>query len=498
MRKVKCIELNKIYDSLSQASKDLNLSHGNISRCCTGSLKTVGGYHFEYVDNASDDITKQVDNDCNISSEIDVLREENNLLKRQVKDLQAEIAKLKSDNVEDETDKFEKLKKKYSELVADEGYKEESYSANDTIEKIITEQQAEYLQQEESFFPTRWENIPPEISSFNAEKYTNEIESCNDERRLSEIISACNDVLRKCFLYREQNEFADISRLKIVEYDAREVRTKAMNKKDLLENPLKPEPKQIPFQWNEAEIYTNNMMLNEICRYDELMCESAIEAHEKDLHYYNEELEKGTAKESEYKSRKEFEERYLSKLKEHYQDLINKRIEHNKNYESEFFGFAQFAELKKNLEESLYTVNTMIISNDNDARIVKKNIESHKKRIEKDMRELNDSITPDGIAYNKYSLSMRYQIVDIAESKLKAFENNDVYKQVINKGELKAIESLNAMTNNLSSYDVDELKNIKEKLLNKIKCKNEKENRCFVSSLCIAYRLIEDELQTRY
>ena len=143
MRKVKCIELNKIYDSLSQASKELNLSHGNISRCCNGKLKTVGGYHFEYVDNASND-TRQVDNDCDISSEIDVLREENNLLKRQVKDLQAEIAKLKSDNVEDETDKFEKLKKQYNAMIEEEGYKEESYSSTDTtVIKAVPKQEGQ-------------------------------------------------------------------------------------------------------------------------------------------------------------------------------------------------------------------------------------------------------------------------------------------------------------------------------------------------------------------
>lgn len=496
MRKVKCIELNKIYDSLSSASKELNLSHGNISQCCNGKLKTVGGYHFAYVDNASND-TRQVDNDCNTLFEIDTLREENKLLKRQVKDLQAEIAKLKSYKVEDETDKFEKLKKKYSELVADEGYKEESYSSdNTTVIKDVPKQ--EEKQQEECFSSTRWGNLPPEISSFNAEQYTNEIESCNDERHLNEIISACNDVLRKCYLYKEQNEFADTNNLKLVEYDAREVRTKALNRKNIINNPVKSEPEKIHFKWNEAEIYTNNMMLDEICRFDEMMCESAIENHEKDLSLYNEELEKGTAKESEYKARKEFEEEYLTRLKEHYQDLINKRIEHNKNYESEFFGFSQFAGLKNELEKSLSVVNTMIISNDNDARIVKKNIETHRKKIEKDLRELNDSITPDGIVYNKYSLSMRYQIVDIAESKLKAFENNDTYLKVVNEEESKAIESLQKMTSNLSSYDVDELQNIKEKLLNKIKCKNEKENRCFVSSLCIAYRLIEDELQTRY
>lgn len=44
-----CIETNKYYFTITEASKDLNVPHGNISRVCSGKLKTAGGYHFKYV-----------------------------------------------------------------------------------------------------------------------------------------------------------------------------------------------------------------------------------------------------------------------------------------------------------------------------------------------------------------------------------------------------------------------------------------------------------------
>ena len=47
-RKVFCIELNKIFESATQASKELNINRPNISNCCAGKLKTAGGYHWEY------------------------------------------------------------------------------------------------------------------------------------------------------------------------------------------------------------------------------------------------------------------------------------------------------------------------------------------------------------------------------------------------------------------------------------------------------------------
>lgn len=36
------------YDSISKASEDLQVHHGNISKCCRGKLKQVQGYIFKY------------------------------------------------------------------------------------------------------------------------------------------------------------------------------------------------------------------------------------------------------------------------------------------------------------------------------------------------------------------------------------------------------------------------------------------------------------------
>lgn len=48
-KSIRCIELNKIYESASEAARDLNLQRPNISRCCEGKLNTIGGYHWEFV-----------------------------------------------------------------------------------------------------------------------------------------------------------------------------------------------------------------------------------------------------------------------------------------------------------------------------------------------------------------------------------------------------------------------------------------------------------------
>ena len=47
-KSVICIELNKIYDSISQASKNLNISNSSISAVCKGKRKTAGGYHWKF------------------------------------------------------------------------------------------------------------------------------------------------------------------------------------------------------------------------------------------------------------------------------------------------------------------------------------------------------------------------------------------------------------------------------------------------------------------
>lgn len=49
-KKVYCAELNRVFDSLTQASVELNVNLGSISSCCKGRLKTTGGYHFKYAE----------------------------------------------------------------------------------------------------------------------------------------------------------------------------------------------------------------------------------------------------------------------------------------------------------------------------------------------------------------------------------------------------------------------------------------------------------------
>jgi hypothetical protein len=46
---VLCVELNKVFNSLTEAALEFNLSVGNISNCCRGKGKTAGGYHWELV-----------------------------------------------------------------------------------------------------------------------------------------------------------------------------------------------------------------------------------------------------------------------------------------------------------------------------------------------------------------------------------------------------------------------------------------------------------------
>ena len=47
--KVKCVETNIVYNSLTEASKKLNISQSDISRVLLGKRKTCGGYHWEKV-----------------------------------------------------------------------------------------------------------------------------------------------------------------------------------------------------------------------------------------------------------------------------------------------------------------------------------------------------------------------------------------------------------------------------------------------------------------
>ncbi len=49
-RAVICIEMDKRYDSKSQASKETGISRANIILCCKGKTKTAGGYHWHYTE----------------------------------------------------------------------------------------------------------------------------------------------------------------------------------------------------------------------------------------------------------------------------------------------------------------------------------------------------------------------------------------------------------------------------------------------------------------
>ena len=49
-RKVKCLETGQIFDSISQASKETNVSVGGICDCCSGKLESTKGLHFKYLD----------------------------------------------------------------------------------------------------------------------------------------------------------------------------------------------------------------------------------------------------------------------------------------------------------------------------------------------------------------------------------------------------------------------------------------------------------------
>lgn len=50
-KKVYCIELDKVFNSVSGAAKELGLLGSSISNCLTGRCKTSGGFHFNYYTN---------------------------------------------------------------------------------------------------------------------------------------------------------------------------------------------------------------------------------------------------------------------------------------------------------------------------------------------------------------------------------------------------------------------------------------------------------------
>jgi hypothetical protein len=47
-KRILCVELNKTYESIIKASKELNINNSDICACCKGKLKTAGGYRWKY------------------------------------------------------------------------------------------------------------------------------------------------------------------------------------------------------------------------------------------------------------------------------------------------------------------------------------------------------------------------------------------------------------------------------------------------------------------
>lgn len=49
VRAVKCLEENKIFNSIANASREMKIPASNIIFACQGKYKQAGGYHWEYV-----------------------------------------------------------------------------------------------------------------------------------------------------------------------------------------------------------------------------------------------------------------------------------------------------------------------------------------------------------------------------------------------------------------------------------------------------------------
>ena len=48
-KRILCININKEYESITEASKDLNVKHQHISAILNGRQKTTKGYYFKYI-----------------------------------------------------------------------------------------------------------------------------------------------------------------------------------------------------------------------------------------------------------------------------------------------------------------------------------------------------------------------------------------------------------------------------------------------------------------
>ena len=49
-KKVMCLETHKIYESIKEASKEVGVFDGHITKVCKGQRKTTGGFHWAYIE----------------------------------------------------------------------------------------------------------------------------------------------------------------------------------------------------------------------------------------------------------------------------------------------------------------------------------------------------------------------------------------------------------------------------------------------------------------
>lgn len=49
-KQVYCVQLDRVFAGVRIAAQELSLYYGNIIKCCQGKRKTIGGYHWQYLD----------------------------------------------------------------------------------------------------------------------------------------------------------------------------------------------------------------------------------------------------------------------------------------------------------------------------------------------------------------------------------------------------------------------------------------------------------------
>ena len=49
-KQVYCVQLDRVFAGVRIAAQELSLYYGNIIKCCQGKRKTIGGYHWQYID----------------------------------------------------------------------------------------------------------------------------------------------------------------------------------------------------------------------------------------------------------------------------------------------------------------------------------------------------------------------------------------------------------------------------------------------------------------